>query len=232
MPDRRKHRGPHPQDPALFAEDRLPALCAATADLSWLLGRGYAALSAITLVGDHWQLQRRQRLAVKRSACADTALRHRLTGRVGVADGPIVVDGFNVLISVEAALCGGVLLRGRDGLLRDLASVHGNYRKVAETERALGLLSSVLASAPEVLWLLDRPVSNSGRVAQLLRQAGFAVRLEDRVDQVAATLCEDGRALATADGPLLDQVAHGVDLVGAVVAGVEGAWIMDLAAAR
>ena len=45
-----------------------------------------------------------------------------------------------MLTTVEAALAGGVLLAARDGALRDMASMHGSYRKVGETRPALELL--------------------------------------------------------------------------------------------
>ncbi len=39
MPDRRTHRGPHPEDARLFATEALGALRGAAADLTWLLDR-------------------------------------------------------------------------------------------------------------------------------------------------------------------------------------------------
>ncbi len=56
MPDRRKHRGPHPEDRRLFAPEALPRLRAAAGDLSWLLSRGYAPESSLKLVGDRYAL--------------------------------------------------------------------------------------------------------------------------------------------------------------------------------
>ena len=47
-------------------------------DLSWLLGRGYAIVSAVKLVGDRWSLTERQRMAVRRAACSDEARAGRL----------------------------------------------------------------------------------------------------------------------------------------------------------
>jgi len=52
MPDRRVHRGPHPDDLKLFAPDVWPLLVEAIDDLCWLLNRGYPTESARTLVGD------------------------------------------------------------------------------------------------------------------------------------------------------------------------------------
>ena len=47
-----------------------------------------------------------------------------------------------------------------------MASMHGSYRNVDETEPALTLIGEVLnAFRPsECCWYLDRPVSNSGRL--------------------------------------------------------------------
>jgi hypothetical protein len=58
MPDRRTHRGPHPEDERLFAADGLPILRQAVADLCWLLSRGYAPESSLKLVGDCYDLGR------------------------------------------------------------------------------------------------------------------------------------------------------------------------------
>ena len=68
-----RHRGRHPGDDHLFSPEQLPALRAATADLSWLMSRGYADPSALKLIGDRHALTARQRQAVARCACSDAA---------------------------------------------------------------------------------------------------------------------------------------------------------------
>jgi hypothetical protein len=49
----------------------LPRLREATADLGWLLNRGYALSSAWELVGNRYTLTVRQRMAVNRCVCSD-----------------------------------------------------------------------------------------------------------------------------------------------------------------
>src|SRR5262245_3913503 len=103
MPDRRRHRGPHPEDEALFGKGALPRLRAAVTDLSWLLSRGYAEPSAQKLVGDRHRLDARQRQAVLRAACSDQALARRSARRVDparLAGAELLIDGFNVLTTV------------------------------------------------------------------------------------------------------------------------------------
>src|SRR5205085_795026 len=111
VPDERRHRGPHPADRALFGDEALPALRAAVADLSWLRGRGYGDAAAIKLVGDRHQLRERARVAIGRVAASDADAGARRARRIdlGALRGrDLHVDGFNVLVTGEAALSGGV----------------------------------------------------------------------------------------------------------------------------
>ena len=71
MPDKRVHRGAHPQDPQLFADAETNKLRQASEDLTWLLNRGYPKTSALNLVGNRFALRERQRIAVMRSTCDD-----------------------------------------------------------------------------------------------------------------------------------------------------------------
>jgi len=175
VPDKREHRGPHPADAELFSPEQLERLRAAVADFSMLLTKGYAEKSALALVGDRFSLTQRQRMAVMRGACSDRQLQSRLERRVSVealANRPIAIDGYNLLITIEAAMSGGLIFKGRDGCFRDLASIHGTYRKVEETIPAVRLVGTFLTElrVAQTLWLLDSPVSNSGRLKTLLNR--------------------------------------------------------------
>ena len=196
------------------------------ADLSWLLGRGYADVAALKLVGDHYQLTTRQRTAVRRCACSDEALAGRQRRQVeaeSLRGGAVLIDGFNIITTVEAALAGGVLLVGRDGCLRDMASMHGTYRKVSETAPAAELIGRTLAElgVAETRWLLDRPVSNSGRLkvvlATLAQREGWRWRIE-LVDSPDAELIAAGGLTVSADSVVLDRCGHWFNLARAVLA--------------
>lgn len=173
MPDKRTHRGPHPADAKIFAPAAIANLRCALADFSLLLTKGYADKSTLKLVGDKFNLTQRQRLAIMRSACPDQQLVSRKQRELKIADlsgRPVAIDGYNLLITIEAAMSGGVIFQGRDGCLRDLASIHGTYRKVTETIPAVKLIGDFLKenNVSETLWLLDSPVSNSGRLKTLI----------------------------------------------------------------
>ncbi len=225
MSSRQRHRGQHPQDARLFSEKYRPALRAATTDLSFLLTRGYAVQGALELVGNHYQLHQRQRKAVRGAACSDQSLAWRREHCVSQSNLPgqvLVVDAYNVLITAESLLSGGIVIRGRDGNLRDLAGVHGAWRKVEETVPALETLGQVMVSCGvrEVQWLLDRPVSNSGRLRVLMqdlaRERGWpwTVVTIDRVDR---TITESEGIVVTSDGWILDRVRSWTSLLPALL---------------
>jgi hypothetical protein len=154
-----------------------------------------------------------------------------------LAGASLCIDGFNVLISLEVALGGGLLLAGQDGALRDLASVHGSYRRVLETpealERAIEELSLMRAGA--VTWYLDRPVSNSGNLARLLRQRfnerGLVWRAE-LVESADRAIVAAAGVAVSADGGVLDRAPRWFDLAGRVIRErISSAWVLDLTSA-
>jgi hypothetical protein len=234
----RGHRGLHPQDARLFLPpEQVARLREAAADLAWLLERDYAPDASLKLVGDRYRLRQRQRMALRRSVCAPSraaARRARCLSVAAVRGRPVVVDGLNQLITLEVAFSGGIVLRANDGALRDLASVHGTYRLVRETPRAAEALGAWLAraGATSVTLLLDAPVSNTGRMATLLRELAadrgwpWEVTLVPAADPLLKAA--DG-VVATSDGGILDASVAWLDLAGAVVRqAVPDARVLDL----
>jgi hypothetical protein len=241
LPDQRQHRGPHPKDRQLFAADQQARLRGATSDLSWLLSRDYAANSALKIVGDRYALNARQRLAVGRCACGDDDVTRRQRHQVQSGDlehQELWIDGYNVLTSLEAALSGGVILHARDGCYRDMASMHGSYRKVAETIPALCLLGELMAAwkLAGCVWLFDQPVSNSGRLKMLLQEVAQQHEWRWRAEVVPDP--DDGlkraeQIVATADSQVLDHAGRWFNLArSAIDLRVSHAWIVDLSLAN
>jgi hypothetical protein len=238
MPDQRRHRGAHPEDRELFAPKWHAALRAAVADFSWLLSRDYAGASALKVVGDRYGLSARQRTAVMRSACSDSARASRLereTPLSQIARRPLWIDGYNVLTSVEAALAGGVIIVGRDGCWRDMASMHGTWRRVEETRPAIGMVGEMLervGAAAEVVWFLDAPVSNSGRlkaaIMEIAGARGWTWQVEVVPDPDKVLRAAQGEVVASADSAVLDQCAAWVALAREVVRGVPGARVVEM----
>lgn len=237
MPDSRRHRGSHPEDAELFATERMPALRHAATDLCWLLDHGYALRSSVALAGNRYGLTQRQRLAVTRCACSQEQLKRRKASEVSpefLSGRELWIDGFNLLIGIESALSGGAILVGRDGCFRDMASLHGTYRDVEETPTAAELIGSMAAKwgVSHCRWLLDRPVSNSGRLKEILAGVGarfgwsWQIDLEVSPDQ---SLIETTEAVASSDSLVLDHCAHWVNAAPEIIrAAAPNALIIDL----
>lgn len=236
-PDTREHRGPHPSDREFFADEKIPTLRTATTELAWLLSHGYKLTSSMKLVGDRYRLTERQRLAVSRSACSDAALVRRKDHCVSVkhlSNEDVIIDGFNLIISIEAALSGAPLLVCRDECIRDLSSVHGSYRSVQETESAISLIGEICEQLcpASVLWLLDRPISNSGRlarrIADIAERHGWPWMIEVVFNPDAQIVSSSSIAI-TSDSSILDRVETWTNLKSHLVQQrLNHSWLIDL----
>ncbi len=237
MSDKRHHRGPDPEDERLFAPAAWEDLRAATDDLCWLLNRGYPLASALELVGNRHTLTRRQRMAVGRCAATDAAMRRRAEHEVpptAARGGELWLDGYNVLTAIEAALAGGVILLARDGCCRDLAGVHGRFRKLEETVPALRLVGRLTAEweVGGCCWWLDRPVSNSGRlerpILEIAAREGWHWKVEV-VFNPDNVLASAPAMVATSDSAILDRCGRWLNLTRQVIERyVSDARIVDL----
>lgn len=121
-----------------------------------------------------------------------------------------MVDGFNLLVSLEAALSGGVLLHCRDGCIRDMSSVHGSYHAVVETDAAILAAGRRLTElgVTSAHWLLDSPVSNSGRLAQRIREVAAEHRWSWTVE---AVFNPDTTLIAASDTVVISSDAMVID---------------------
>jgi len=216
-----RHRGQHPEDAKLFAEKWIPILRQAVQDLSWLLSRGYPDAASLQLIGNRFRLTERQMNAVMRSSCAEEARQHRMTrmqAATAMAGKAVAIDGYNLLITLESALSGGLVFRGHDTCYRDLASVHRTYKRVEETLPALTLIGETLneLGIKEANWYFDSPVSNSGRLKTMLYELAtekgwnWTAELVFNPDTVLVTLPQ---TVITADSWILDNATHWFNLL-------------------
>lgn len=215
MPHNQKHRGKHPSDDENFNPKNTLILLEACKDLVYLLSRKYSEKSALELVGNRYLLNERQRKALQRACVAEHLVKLRqdkalmppqLIGKT------VAIDAYNVLILCESALSGGCLFQGNDACYRDIASIHGTYRRVEETKNALFLISKALTNLgiSQVHWYLDSPISNSGKLKSEMLQwsaewghQNWAVSLVYNPDRAVAQH-EDAVAFSS-DGYVLNE---------------------------
>ena len=241
MPNRQKHRGAHSSDRECFAEEHWPSLKNAVTDVSWLISRGYTEKSSVKLAGGRYFLKERQRKAVMRCACAEQNLdarRLKKSPATALTGETLLIDGFNLIITIEAALSGGLILEGMDDCYRDIASVHGSYRKVEETEAALQIIGIFLQKmdVAHVHWVLDKPVSNSGRLAQLMLDLAAANGWPWSVELVFNPdnyLKASSEIVATSDSVILDEVNRWVNLARDLIESeIPDAWVVGFGGSR
>ncbi len=216
-------RGLLPGDERDFSGSRLEKLAAAQCELRFLLDRGYPISGATAFVGGHHQLSARQRLALARTTSARKTLAQREAKRFApqdLAGRPIYIDGLNLIITLEVALCDGVLFVAQDGGIRDLAELRGSYRIIPQTETAIALLREALANLKisEATIFLDAPVSNSGRLKTKIREQTWPLPLRVELTRNPDVELQSLSPVASADSVILDRCAGWFNLT---------AWILE-----
>lgn len=221
-----KHRGIHEEDKSLFLNSELEKLKNAAKDLIWLLDRGYSLNASLKLVGDRFQLKDRQRMALSRIVTSTSDAQERKKKCVKITDiinfPKISIDTFNVLITIESALAGGYIFECFDGSIRDIASVHGRWRKVVETEKAINLICLALKknNICQLEWVIDLPVSNSKVLAKLIENIAHThnlfsdIKLLYNSDQFLKQSCN---LVATSDSTIIDKVKNWLNLAKEVI---------------
>jgi hypothetical protein len=229
-------RGGDPADPAAFGPAALPLLDIARQEVQFLLDHGYPAAAVIDFVGGRHQLTARQRTALGRATAPRSQIALRQAAwlpRESARNGPLLVDGFNLIITLEVALCGNLLIRCGDGTLRDLAGLRGTYRLIPQTGQALALIGEALRelAVPAVHVYLDAPVSNSGRLraAILESAAGWGLPAEVTLDPDPDRLLAGQAHVVSSDSLILDRCKSWFNLASLIVESKIGrAWIVDL----
>lgn len=186
----------------------------AASDIRYLLNRGYPREGTIKFVCDHYRIDAAGRHILSRVVYPDSVSNERRVKLMDcnqAAGSDMVIDGFNVLISVECMLEDEPLYLCDDGLVRDTRGVFHNYRQGSVTGRALYEIATQIRDmgAASVLMLFDSQISRSGELAKKAREhlrsrgiTGDAI-VSRRVDH---DLKSCGRPVATGDGAVIDAV--------------------------
>ena len=197
----------------------------AAEDLRYLLNRGYPRKAALELVGNRYGLTFDERHLLHRGVFSDadsTSRRKRKISIHEIRGKNLAIDGYNVIITIEAGLSGRPLILGDDGFIRDISGLSGNFKKTKRTEEVIQWVIDILKKwrPRETLFLLDAPISMSGRLAQeirgCLKQKGLpgdalAVKVPEKI------LMGFPGVVATSDTAILDQSKKVIDLAGIII---------------
>jgi hypothetical protein len=239
MTSRAIKRGFDPNDLACFTGAPLEMLRLAHEELRYLSDRGYKSGPAAVLIGNHYQLTARQRYALIRSTASADQCQRRAATRLKrpPSTEPVLIDGFNLIITLETALSKSLLLLGDDDVLRDLASLRGSYRIISQTEPAIDLICDVLQElgVTQAFFYLDSPVSNSGKLRQLIlsRAAGWDVTVSCDLATNPDAVLSGQQAVVSGDALILDRCQSWFNLTRLIVSQkIPDSWIVDLSSEK
>jgi len=147
----------------------------ASQDLKYLLDRNYNRTTALNLVVNRYDLSEKNRNLLHRCVFPEKEIRaHRkkLCPPRRMRGKKIVIDGYNVLITVEAVLEGKDTVLGMDGILRDVKGIFSKYRFDKNSKTAIGaILKKLKEYNPSfTLFVFDSQISRSGELAAFVRE--------------------------------------------------------------
>lgn len=217
-----RNRGKNTGDDGLFgSQKQVDKLKMAAQDMRYLLSRDYPEKASSELVGNRYRLKTRQIQALRGAAASAQQIGNRKLKQAEVSelkDKVVYLDGFNVLILLESLLSGAYIFEGADGCFRDLSCVHGTYKRVNQTQTVIELAALFFQKAEirKLVWIFDQPVSNSGRIKQMVldyaeeNQLNWEAELAYNPDKF---LAESSEIAVSSDAWILDHCKQWFNLI-------------------
>ncbi len=192
----------------------------AAQDFRYLLNRRYPRKAALDLVGNRYGLTSDERHLLHRGVFSGLDSQTRRKKRISIGEIPnkdLAIDGHNVLITIEAGLSGRPLVLADDGFVRDISGLSGSFKKTETTEKAIQFIISAIKQIKprQTVFLLDAPISNSGKLAEEIRNRlkqenlsgdATAVKVPERI------LIGFPGVIATSDTAIIDRSKKVLDL--------------------
>ncbi len=213
-------------------------------DLIFLLDRRYPKKRAIEIVGNRYRLDGDERKILYRGVFDTRSAERRKAKRCALSQVErILIDGYNVLITLESYLKGKMVFRSLDGYLRDIAGQYGDYTFDDFTKRSVDLIVQFMKA--EFLkstrtfnggeLFLDYPVSKSGELAAYLRRVFEKAHLTIEISVVRSPDfliieggASKGTAAASSDTVIIDKVSQVFDVPAFIIGEVFRKEVPDL----
>lgn len=227
-------RGYHKEDEHEFGGEEKANLEKAAYELYFLLNQGYHIKQAATFIGNHYMFSERQRLALVRTISSYEDCGNRLCKQTMKLDDvyTVHVDGFNTIITLEVALSGCPIFRSLDGTIRDLAGLRGNYRIIDKTEKTIHLICKWLVSnrIEKAIFYFDSPVSNSGRLANLVKEIAsmYEIPVQTHVIPEVDQTLEKLANVITSDAIILNKCISWVNMNADIIEHIEEKWEVSI----
>ncbi|NPA62718.1 MAG: DUF434 domain-containing protein [Methanococci archaeon] len=190
-------------------------------DFKYLINRGYKKDVALNFVANHYKLSREDRLRIVRTTHSDEEVKltkKKLRKLKDIKGKTLYIDGFNVLIGLEALIKGNEVVLCDDNIYRDFENVYGKYKLNDFTDTAIYLLLTILKynNITPCIYL-DSQVSKSGVLAKKIREKMKDLNI--RGDVFCVKNCDfelkNRESVATSDSIIIksEGVKYVVDLI-------------------
>jgi hypothetical protein len=228
LPDRRQlcMKDTH-QSPIDFSGSYLrEKLLKPARDIRSLLRWGYPKFATISFVATHSQLSAEERYILTRVIVSPERVVSRINKKAactGIRDKDLLLDGYNVLLSMDSLLKKEPIWFCDDGYIRDTRYYFSKAKQAEDIEESLDLVLEFLSEnhPKSAIFLLDAQISRSGELAGLIRRKmnEYGISGEARTSKTAdfELKAEGGNPVksvivATSDGIVIDSVLQVIDI--------------------
>lgn len=195
-------------------------------DIRSILRWGYPKFSTIRFVADHFQLSLEERHILARVIMPPDRIISRINKKIDcseIKDRKILIDGYNVLLTVDSLLKKELMWFCDDGYIRDTRYYFSKAKQAEDIEEALDAVLGFLseASPKSVFFLFDAQISRSGELAGFTRHKlkEYKISGEAKTSKIAdfELKTEGGNPernviVATSDGIIIDSVKEVLDI--------------------
>jgi hypothetical protein len=191
-------------------------------DLRFLLDRGYNKDPAIKIVSDKYRLAKKERNFLLRAIFSkNEAKEHRKKIIKNVKGRDLVVDGYNVLITVESHLKKKEIFVSDDGFVRDISATFGKYKITKTTPTAIDIIFDKIKklNPKSVTFVFDSQISKSGELAGMFREKMKELEIKGTARTAKNTdyvIAGSKGVVCTSDRAIIKKAKRVLDLAGKV----------------
>ena len=195
-------------------------------DIRIILRQGYPKFATIRFVADQFQLSVEERHILMRVIMPPEKVVIRIAKKIscdGISNRDLLLDGYNVLLSVDSLLRKEPMWFCDDGYIRDTSYYFSKKSHVEDIEKALDLILEFLSEKhpKSATFLLDSQISRSGELAAFIRHKleehgipgeAYTSKTVDFDLKREGGNPEKNLIIATSDGIIIDSVLHVLDI--------------------
>lgn len=190
-------------------------------DYLYLLDKNYSEKAVIKIVQDKYKLSGLERSVLQRGIVnRNTASKRRIKilQEKEIQGNNLLVDFFNILLTIYSYLNGNFVYIACDGFLRDASESHGNFIKNKNFIIAIELIFKYLYKIKfkKITFYIDSPVSKSKELFYIINDKINEYKIDAETELVKSAdyylIKSKNEISATSDSNIIDKVEKVYDL--------------------